>query len=133
MQGYQWSIWYVSENWKSFMRDYDMIHVPHMTIQTNIPDKPTSFEDIIKLDKITFKSDLVKFKSQYSNDPLLAIGWYCETPEGWNYSHTPHVTWKYNYDLNPNISNPTEMNRLFLAVADTRSGDPSKWTFEKIS
>ena len=133
MQGYQWSIWYVPENWKSFMREHDMVHVPHLTIETNIPVQPTSFKNIIKLDKITFKSGIVKFKSQYRNDPLVANGWYCETPENWEYKHKPHVTWKYKCDVDHTVTNPTGMNKLFLAVADTRSGNPSKWTFNKIS
>ena len=128
MQGYHWSIWYVPENWKSFGWD----HVPHMTIETNIPVKPTTFEHVVKIDKVTFKPDIVKFKSSYKNNPLEGVGWYCEIPEGWKYTHKPHVTWKYECDVDPTVTNPKEMNNLFLAVADTRSGDPTKWTFEKI-
>ena len=68
MNGYEWSIWYVPKDWKKFMNEYGMKHVPHMTIETNLLIKPTTIKTQIMIDKITFKSGLVKFPSQYDNN-----------------------------------------------------------------
>ena len=132
MSGYQWSIWYIPENWKTFMRDYNMKHVPHLTIETNIPIKPTTIEAELCLKRVEFKSGLVKIPSQYNEDTSTAIGWFCETSDKWTRQHRPHITWKYDYDIDPPTEKPATIHNLFLAIADTRSSDPTEWKFFRV-
>ena len=133
MLGYGWSIWYVPDDWKKIMTKYGMTHIPHLTIQTNILEKPTTFGASFYLKSIRFNSPVIEFESQYDNDPLSAKGWLCEIPTWWNYPHKPHVTWKYNADDRCPRDNPIQFDDLKLVIADTRSFDPSTWYFHHLS
>ena len=133
MTGYNWSIWYVPNNWKEFMKKYDMVHVPHMTYATNLLERPTDVDAPLKIHKIMFNSNMKRFKSQYENDPLKAVGWTCIVPKPWTPSHVPHVTWKYSCDVDDMVETPDSWTDLFLAIADTRSDVPSLWTFKAVT
>ena len=133
MTGYNWSIWYVPNKWKAFMEKYNMVHVPHMTYATNLTERPTDVDAPLKLNEVTFNSVLQKFKSQYTPNPLAAVGWYCNVPKGWTRTHIPHVTWKYSTDVDSTVETPDKLTELFLAIADTRSDDPSRWTFKAVT
>jgi hypothetical protein len=118
-----------------------MTHIPHVTVETNLAvleDAHRVFDKHVKTHpvvKIKFVNKVIKFPSFYAHDPLQAYGWYVditdfEIMDTWK----PHMSLKYqshkeSCDINANVleNSPIEELRCFLAIADTRSGNPSHW------
>ena len=146
-EGYGYSVWYVPTNYKELQTKYDITHIPHVTLETNLilRDAYHIFHNACKKIRITIKGNLVKFPSMYKHDPMISNGWYVDvidiTKRKLNW--TPHMsveyTPRYHDTLKPMAYSPkTQMAHLvppqgyidcFLVIADTRSGVPKDWNF----
>jgi hypothetical protein len=144
MNGYSYSVWYVPYNYTQIQYKYQMSHVPHVTVKTNLAtleDAYRVFDKYVKthpIVKIKLVNELIKFPSFYTHDPLQAYGWYVnikgmEEIEGMD-TWKPHMSMQYqshkeSCDVNVNVleNSPIEELRCFLAIADTRSSNPSHW------
>ncbi len=132
---YGYSIWYIPENYEWIQKTYNMNHIPHFTIQTNLKDMEEATEIYNKLndnETMTIQKDCQIFESMYENDPLQGIGWYIKT--NINMRHKAHLTIKY-------YANVSEINDkdfiewkdeqkeqvCFKAIVDTLSIHPERW------
>jgi hypothetical protein len=118
-----------------------MSHIPHVTVETNLAMLEDAYRVYNKylgthpIVKIKFVNEVVKFPSFYAHDPLQAYGWYVnvkdfEIMDTWK----PHMSLKYqshteSCDINVHTLEETCIEDLtcFLAIADTRSSNPSHW------
>jgi hypothetical protein len=124
MQGYGFSLWLVPANWREIKEQYGMNHIPHITVCTNMEN----IDSKILTDEIFMVKDfsnLKKFPKMYTNDPLIAMGFYCKINDLWT-NHTPHMT--LIYDHNHIIQfNPPDTLSCSLFFADTRSSNCEDW------
>jgi hypothetical protein len=78
---YGYSIWYVPYNYIDLKNKYDMKHIPHITIKTNLMKQEAIdfFQEQIFSDEayIYVHDPLVIFPDIYDTNPLKAIGWWC--------------------------------------------------------
>ena len=144
-KGYGYSVWYVPENFKELQDKYQISHIPHVTLETNLCLRDAyhiyhnATQDII----IKFKNEYVKFPSFYDNDPMTSFGWYVDVIRmtrrklNWN----PHMTLRYlpritnennsSYKdksyLSENLSPPSNEIKCKVVIADTRSHLPIEW------
>lgn len=149
-EGYGYSVWYVPINYKELQTKYEITHIPHVTLETNLMlrDAYHIFHNACKKIKITFKDNFVTFPSMYKHDPMISKGWYVNvndiTKRKLNW--TPHMsveyTPRYHDTLKPMAYSPklpmtTQFIppqgclECFLVIADTHSGVPSDWNFTK--
>ena len=137
--GYNWSIWYVPREYKDLMLRYKFQHIPHVTVRTHLPVKPTKNELCqwkLKVDCMYFTPELVPIVEVDDEDDeeLQAIGWYVINPLP---IHKPHLSYLY---LKKDMPFPTSCiksfpDRIFdwdLYIADTRDEDFSKWKIIEI-
>lgn len=148
-EGYGYSVWYVPTNYKELQTKYDIIHIPHVTLETNLllRDAYHIFHNACKKIKISFNSNFVTFPSMYKHDPMISKGWYVNVNDiskrklNW----TPHMsleyTPRYHDTLKPMAYSPKipitahyvppqGLFECFLVIADTRSGVPKDWNFD---
>lgn len=143
-KGYGYSVWFVPKNYKELQEQYNIHHIPHITLETNLRlrDAFHIYHNACKEMVMRFKqAPVVKFPSLYNtNDPMVYYGWNVEiiqmTRRKLNW--TPHMTLAYlprQGDLRAGearlLSN-TELPPLgpvecFITIADTRSGVPEEW------
>jgi len=131
---YKHSIWYVPYNYKQLKNEFNMTHIPHITLKTMM-ERDECFDLFDKLVKkefyFTLQNDLVLFPSMYEQDPMQAIGWWVEN------SPKYHLSLRYFGLENPKkikftqISPPNESLQCFLAIADTSDCNPEKWKLLK--
>ena len=125
MKGYGYSIWLVPLNHVAIKKMYGMVHIPHVTVQTNLCSAPE-----LKLPKGEFRlnsfTSLVELKSQYKHDPLCAWGWECQSPDV-AIKHTPHMSCTYSQPPS-GITEPPGDLLATMHLVDTTSTDPSEWT-----
>ena len=89
MKGFDWSIWYVPTNWKEFMVQHDMTHIPHVTWETHLREEPKEMPDVKFIENLNFTNiGTNMFPSMYKGDSInFTIGWYCEEPLWWDKPH----------------------------------------------
>lgn len=143
-KGYGYSVWFVPKNYKELQERYNICHIPHITLDTNLSlrDAFHIYHNACK--KIVFKfnqTPVVKFPSLYNNnDPMIYYGWNVDIIQmtGRKLNWTPHMTLAYlprNGDMRvqeARLLNNTQMPPLgpiecFATIADTRSGLPEEW------
>lgn len=144
-KGYNFSVWYVPENYKELQNTYKVSHIPHITLETNLCLRDAyhiyhnACQDII----IKFQDKYVKFPSFYENDPMISYGWYVNvmkmTKRKLNW--VPHMTLRYlqrisnvannHYKdktiLSENLCPPSDEIKCKVVIADTRSNSPIEW------
>jgi len=129
---YQWSIWYVPREYKDLMMKYKFQHIPHVTVQTNIPVKPTK-KKLCKwksnIDSMSFIPELVLMENE-KGKKLKAIGWNVinSLPD----VISPHLSYLYFKETFPFIPEcsknfPHSLSDWNLYIADTRDEDWRKW------
>ena len=127
MNGYGYSLWLVPYNCNEIMRNYNMKHIPHVTICTNL-----EYIDSTILTHKTFVvnkfSNLEKFPKMYKNDPLNASGFYCEI-NGIQTFHTPHMSVTYSHESLDDLIPPQSLVCQLFFV-DTRSLNFEEWTLK---
>ncbi len=143
--GYGYSVWYVPRNFKELQEKYNISHIPHITLETNLSlrDAYHVYHNANKSIRVKFQDKYVKFPSFYENDPLMSYGWYVDiigmTRRKLNW--TPHMTLRYvsrknnntykdKVILSENLKLSTEIDNDFecdIMIADTRSGVPQEW------
>lgn len=125
MSAYGFSLWLVPKNYSKLQKMYNISHIPHITICTNLTEKI----DTICLSKETFIvnkfSSLLKFPKFYKTDWYNSSGFYCDV-EKIKTEHQPHLTLQYSHK---NIENykPPDSLECQLHMADTRSFDCNDW------
>lgn len=120
MEGYGYSVWLVPRNHAELRERYGMVHIPHVTVETNLERPPVLVPQRAPHIVRNF-SEYTPFPGGiYEVDPLMASGFFCQTPlvQG----HRPHMSLRYFERMDP----PTELV-CDLCVADTRAKDPSEW------
>ena len=138
--GYGYSVWYVPNDYLSIMDEYDIQHIPHVTIATNLASITQAEHVYLSLPTIAniiiTSTSPELFPSMYANDPLKALGWFVEFDPQSNVPsirHTPHISTLYFTSVQPPypplrqcapIQGYMRCNKF---IADTRSGDPSQW------
>ena len=127
MKGYGFSIWLVPTNLKYLQKTYNMKHIPHVTVETNLIELPDYSFDDTQYNLINFRS-FAKFEKQYTHDPLEAWGWICDVPDI-SISHIPHMSLIYTkeFTFNTTIYPPDDtLGQLYYA--DTTSECPANWS-----
>ena len=130
LQGYGFSLWAVPPNHRDVKSTYNMKHMPHVTIETNM-EFPWSVYAYQKCRVEFYKSHCARLPQMYKQDPLKnCIGFFCEVkdikPVNVRY---PHMTLFYEYDGESTLTSiprPDDFEGT-LYIADTRSLDPSDW------
>lgn len=143
-QGYGYSVWYVPRNYKELQQKYNISHIPHITLETNLSlrDAYHIYHNAIDNIVIEFQNKYVKFPSLYDHDPLISYGWYVDvikmTRRKLNW--TPHLTLRYAERTTKN--NSTYIDKAVLSenhippkgsiecdiiIADTRGVCPEEW------
>ena len=135
MEGYGYSLWLVPLNYEHIRQLYGTIHIPHVTMFTNL--KSTEMSSMISHDEFILRnfSNVVSFPSMYTHDPLSGNGFYCDVYDKYNklveLDHKAHMTLFYNTKLSTtqwSFTPPSENIVCKLHMADTRSINPAKWT-----
>ncbi len=143
--GYGYSVWFVPSNYKELQARYNITHIPHITLETNlsIRDAFHIYHNACSKIKITFQHNYVKFPSLYHHDPMISYGWFVNVEQmtrrklNW----TPHMTLRYISRQSETVNNiyiqsqilsenhipPTAPSECFVVIADTRSGIPEEW------
>lgn len=143
--GYGYSVWYVPQNYKKLQEIYNISHIPHITLETNLSlrDAYHIYHNASKSIKVKFQDKYIKFPAFYDNDPLVSYGWYVDIIEMTRrkLKWTPHMTLRYisrkNYhsykdkvvlseELMP-ATEPGDSIECDIVIADTRSGCPKEW------
>lgn len=144
--GYGYSVWYVPTNYKELKEHYNMKHIPHVTLETNLLLRDAYHIYHNSCSKITaeFHPEYVHpFPSLYAHDPMVASGWYVRVLQmtGRKLNWTPHMSVSYvprgqhdNMDFTPSWrpKPPSGKTEYFLVIADTRSGDPTDWHIDNV-
>lgn len=136
--GYGYSVWFVPKFYKEIQEHYNITHIPHITLETNLSLKDAFHihHNACKNIVVKFKEDFVKFPSFYNHDPMMYYGWYVEVLQmsGRKLNWSPHMTVRYHpRNKNNNVvstpSQPPPMGPVecFMTIADTRSGVPAEW------
>ena len=127
--GYGLSVWVVPKLYEEIQEEYNMVHIPHVTLQTNLQTHSNS-ADIGRLVNISFIKGFVKFPSMYDHDPMSGSGFYCSVADLYNIpAFDQHMTVWYNYDGDHMGFDEPPCDQLGRVMrADTRSDDPSEWT-----
>ena len=143
--GYGYSVWYVPENYIELQDIYNIPHIPHVTLETNLclRDAYHIYHNASKDIIIRLQDKYVKFPSFYEHDPMVSYGWFIDvvrmTRRKLNW--VPHMTLRYiprtsksnknNYQdkpiLSENLSPPSNEIKCKLFIADTRSYMPIEW------
>jgi hypothetical protein len=141
--GYGYSVWYVPKNYKSLQHTYNIPHIPHITLETNLclRDAYHVYHNASKTIKIKFQDKYIKFPSFYEYDPMISYGWHVDvvsmTRRKLNW--LPHMTLRYEprtcktntyrdkVILAENHLPPTNQIDCDIVIADTRSGIPQEW------
>ena len=138
--GYGYSVWYVPYNYEQLQAKYNIAHIPHVTLETNL-----SLRDAFHIyhnqkgacPDITIELDgsFVKFPSYYPNDPMQYYGWDARIVE----MKRPKLKWKPHISVvytprnsqiavNQAMPQPPQGKiQCFLVIADTRSSRPADW------
>ena len=129
---YGFSIWAVPKNHEQIRSKYNMKHIPHVTLKTNLEkeDRTHNFSTC----HIKFKKNFVWFPKMYSKDEKIkrASGYYCDV-EGLPFEvrHMLHMSVWYDYSgpwSGENIpEEPPDNTMATIYSVDTRSPDPSEW------
>ena len=143
--GYGYSVWYVPRNYKQLQDKHNILHIPHITLETNLTlrDAYHIYHNASKSIRVKFQNNYVKFPSFYENDPLMSYGWYVDiiTMARRKLNWTPHMTLRYvsrrdnntykdKVILSENLKLSTEIKNELdcdIMIADTRSGCPQEW------
>lgn len=136
--GYGYSVWFVPNNYKDIQEHYNITHIPHITLETNLSLKDAFHiyhNNTNKKILVKFKENFVKFPSFYPHDPLMYFGWYVEVlrMSGRKLNWSPHMSVRYLPRTNTSQSvgsfQPPPMGPVecFMTIADTRSGVPTEW------
>lgn len=144
--GYEYSVWFVPNNYKEIQEQYGIAHIPHITLETNLSLKDAFhiYHNACNKIVIKFKDNFVKFPSFYHHDPLVYYGWYVDVLQmtGRKLNWSPHMTVQYlprTTSLHSSneqqvcrrmISPPLGPIECFTVIADTRSGVPTDWHFD---
>lgn len=141
--GYGYSVWYVPKNYKFLQDTYNISHIPHITLETNLclRDAYHVYHNASKTIKIKFQDKYIKFPSFYEYDPMVSYGWHVDvvsmTRRKLNWM--PHMTLRYEPRTNKlntyqdkvilaeNHLPPTNQVDCDIVIADTRSGNPQEW------
>jgi hypothetical protein len=138
--GYGYSVWFVPKNYQDIQERYNIKHIPHITLDTNLllKDAYHIYHNACQEVVVKLKPDFVKFPSFYHHDPMVSYGWYVDiqqmTKRKLNW--TPHMTVTYvprNKTNNAQeikvltYQSPLEPIECFVTIADTRSGLPEDW------
>lgn len=132
MASYGYSLWIVPVEQKAIRARYNMKHIPHVTIKTNLAS-PSWSAAIGQTVLIDFSDAFVKIPPQYSEtEPLTASGFYCRV-RGLKYetiAHAPHMTVWYGWDGDHGVfrEGPGKGVPGVVMRADTRACDPSLWS-----
>lgn len=129
MQGYGFSIWIVPLDHQMFMKKYNMVHIPHITVSTNYTSVLQARETFNKLSSIcsfSFHPGYHMFPSMYEYEVLRGSGFYCDV-HSIEISHKPHMTVFYNVDHRYHIDEPQNIHYGVIQIADTTSLDPRQW------
>lgn len=142
---YGYSVWYVPTNWRDIKEKYNMTHIPHITLETNLilRDAYHIYHNACPKVLAKLKPDCVTFPQLYAHDPLQARGWYVDILQmnGRKLSWTPHMSVTYtprnlqlcaDIEMEPVMSHavtiaPSETLECFVVIADTRSVHPEEW------
>ena len=144
--GYGYSVWFVPRMYKEIQEHYNIAHIPHITLETNLSVKDAFhiYHNACKKIIVKFKDAFVKFPSFYHHDPMMYYGWYVEVLQmsGRKLNWSPHLTVSYlprnknnmlahsqhsQHPQHPSQSPPMGPVECFIAIADTRSGVPTDW------
>lgn len=140
--GYGYSVWFVPNCYKEIQEHYNITHIPHITLETNLSIKDAFHiyhNHASKKIIMKFKEDFVKFPSFYQHDPMMYYGWYVDILQmtGRKVNWSPHMTVCYiprnrtnNVIVAPHQPPPMGPIECFMTIADTRSGVPSDWHIE---
>lgn len=144
IKGYGFSIWYIPYNYQDFQNKYKIIHIPHVTYQTNFEDLDSAIEIYRNLPAdidIDFNSNIVLFPQMYSTDPLCACGFYVKKSQFLNQTFEPHLSTKYfdpfdiieinRYLLDMNQYDKPLNTKCFKAISDNQNLDWTTWDFKK--
>lgn len=141
MNGYGYSVWYVPNNYKELQQRHNMVHIPHITLETNLilRDAFHIYRNAPRNIEVEYIPKLVKFPQCYEHDPLMGIGWYVDVPFMKNRKPwwKPHMSSVYIARGTQTIW--TDYQRLmpppgkfdcFITIADTQSIVPSDWRID---
>ena len=126
---YGLSLWAVPRNHVEIRERYNMKHIPHITLETNLT-KPSFSCDVGNVVQAEFTRGMTKFPWIYTPDgPLEASGYYCIMKGLYNVpKHRLHMSIFYNYDGQyMQYLEPPPVCLCDVVRADTRSEDPSEW------
>lgn len=121
---YGFSLWIVPDNWKYIKRVYNMTHMPHITVKTNITEVPNVGHHTRYY--IKFKRPHYKIDNCYEHVPLPTYGFYCSVTK-LKLQHYAHLSTHYSDGHVPLPSTHPPDGWGTLIVADTCDTDPSKW------
>jgi hypothetical protein len=129
--GYEYCLWLVPFAYHRMIREYGMKHIPHVTIKANLSFDEALYRFWIADYKyptpfIRCKPGGCVFPPMYSADEAIAYGFYATASIP--IQHPPHLTMAYNELCGKNVQMPPGTIHCFVAVADCRDDDPSKWT-----
>jgi hypothetical protein len=133
---YGFSIWYVPYNYTQLKQRYSIKHIPHITIKTNlIREDATHFytNTLFPYETHIYVTDpIVIFPSIHKQDPLKAIGWWCNTlPKNQDIEWKPHLSIEYFIELPSRLpiydKAPQEPLLCYKIIADTTSANPEEW------
>lgn len=146
-QGYGYSVWFVPTNHKQLQDQYNMTHIPHITLETNLSLKDAYhiYHNTCKKITIKFRNKFVKFPLLYHHDPKISYGWYVDViyMTGRKHNWTPHMTaaylprfvgyssYKEQCIMERNLCAPSDYIECFATIADTRSGVTEEWNIDK--
>lgn len=135
--GYSWSLWLVPFQYKKLQKEYEIAHIPHITLHTR--QTLEQCLDLFMSDgdyppiTVSFENPVYIFPTMYGEDDeesMKALGWYTVPSVLDHLEHAPHMTLRYfkgSPDPKYYEASPPPALPCFLTIADTTRSNPSEW------
>lgn len=144
--GYGMCVWYIpmKKQMKHIQETYEMTHIPHVTVATNLTFAEALRECFTIPQMISFEmtEPLAVFPSMYKNDMFTAIGFYgilkhIDTEEPFNLEWQPHMSIryctspkdaeKYLHKIEGKHLRIMSTMKYIRCIVDARSPYPEEW------
>ena len=124
------SLWAVPRNYKEIISKYNMKHIPHITIETNLKN-PSYSTDIGNIVNVEYNKGLIKMKNVYNVPDILEISGYTCRLYGLNNTPKHHLHMSIFYDWDGDNygiwPDPPDSSICDIVRADTTSMNPEDW------
>jgi hypothetical protein len=147
-KGYGYSLWYVPNNYKELQVLYNMLHIPHVAVETNLQlkDAYQMYNYVSSTVKIKIHNMMTQVPSPYTKEQCDSFGWNVDIVDAVDAIDAINAVRDTTIDKHHivvcfhdrnkrieamDIDPPNSELNCKLYIVDTQSNTPSDWTIHK--